>query len=140
MDLNETVKEAVLEEAVLDSDTEDDGHLFAGSQVGIIEAFVMILQFVLKHHLSSKAFAELLLLLRVLLPRNSQLPKSVYMLKRFFLGMFLDMKVVEHRYCTDCHLPVQSERCSNPYCSDAKVKRFITIPLRPQLKRMMAGK
>ena len=113
--------------------------LFPGSQVGLIEAFLMIFQFVLKHHLSSKAFAELLLLLRVLLPQNSLLPKSVYLLKRFFLEMFPDVKVNEHNYCSDCHLPAQSGRCTNAYCGCATVDRFITIPLGPQLKRMMAG-
>ena len=42
--------------------------LFAGLRVSSLEAYIMIFQYALKHHLITKAFSGLLLLLQVLLP------------------------------------------------------------------------
>lgn len=154
LDLNDTIEEELLDFGGTASDADDVGEkapatesqtlesecLYPGSKVGITEAVLMIFQFALKHHLSSKAFAEMLLLLRVLLPQNCQLPKSVHLLKRFFLQLFPDVKVTEHKYCSDCHLPIQSGTgCTNAYSGCATVKRFVTVPLGSQLKRMMEG-
>ena len=51
--------------------------LFEGSGVSMLQACVMAFQYALKHHLSSKAFSELLLLLKVLLPAGNAMPRSM---------------------------------------------------------------
>lgn len=81
----------ILEECLLDSDTHtstDDisqhGDLYPGANLNLFTTCLLIFQFTLNHHLSSKAFSELLLLMRVLPPNGNQIPKSIHSLKQFF--------------------------------------------------------
>ena len=121
----------------LGNESED---LYKGSNVAVFQAYLMIFQFALKHHLTTCAFSELLLLLKVLLPQASQLPRTVYMLKAFFWRAYPDLKTVEHCYCQWCHTLIDSGgKCTNPLCTCDKVNKFITVPLGPQLKEMMQG-
>lgn len=116
--------------------------LFAGSRVSALEANIMIFQYALRHHLTSKAFSELLLILQVLLPAVNLLPKSLYLLKNFFLKAFPKICVTEHYYCQVCHTPRDPSslhQCSNELCVGRKFDRFITVPLGPQLQEMMKG-
>jgi hypothetical protein len=69
--------------------------LFAGSRVSALEAYILIFQYALRHHLTAKAFSELLLLLQVLLPAVNLLPKSLYLLKNFFMKAFPNICVNE---------------------------------------------
>ena len=62
--------------------------LFENSSVSMLQAYFMIFQFALKHHLSSKAFSDLLLLFKTLLPAANSLPKSIYLFKSFFVKTF----------------------------------------------------
>ena len=64
-----------------ESPHEHSESLFAESQVSVLEAYIMVFQYALRHHLTAKAFSELLLLLQVLLPADNLLPKSLYLLK-----------------------------------------------------------
>ena len=102
----------------------------------------MIFQYALRHHLTTKALSELLMLLQVLVPADNLLPKSVYLLKSFFLQSFSNISVIEHQYCQFCHAPrdhANPRQCSNELCTSGKFDRFITIPLGPQLQEMMKG-
>ena len=115
--------------------------LFKGSQVSAMEAHIMF-QYALKHHLSAKAFSELLLLLQVLLPTRNSFPKSLNRLKKFFLHGFPNICVTEHFYCQVCHTVCDSAtslECSNELCSSQKFDHFIAVPLGPQLQEMMKG-
>lgn len=112
--------------------------LFAGSRVSTLEAHFMIFQYALRHHLTAKALAELLSLLQVLAPAANLMPKSVYLLKSFFLQAFPNISVVEQYYCHFCHMP-RDHQCSNQLCTRNTFDRFITIPLAPQLQEMMKG-
>ena len=115
--------------------------LFENSSVSMLQAYFMIFQFALKHHLSSKAFSELLLLLKTLLPGANSLPKSIYLFKSFFLKAFPHVEVCEHHYCQDCRklLNRQLDKCSNALCSCARSERFITVSIGPSLVQMMQG-
>ena len=124
LDLDETLEDAILdaEEGFIDvhnQDTDQDqcdktqhcdmsDSLYEGSRTSVMQAYLMIFQFVLKHHLTGKTFTELLLLLKILLPHDCRLPKSVYGLKCFFIKVFPEMKVIEHQYCRDCHQTIES--------------------------------
>lgn len=48
------------------------------------------------------------------------------------------MEVVKHRYCEDCtqHTQLNEEDCNSPCCS-ASVGSFVTVPIAPQLKRIV---
>lgn len=95
----------------------DDEHsrpLFENSSVTMLQAYFMVFQFALKHYLSSKAFSELLLLLKILLPADNSLPKSIYLFKSVLVKSFPHVEVCEHYYCQDCHEPLNG---SNALCS-----------------------
>ena len=97
--------------------------LFAGSRVSTLEAYIMIFQYALRHHLTAKAFSELLLLLQVLLPAVNLLPKSLYLLKNFFLKTFPNISIIEHYYCQACHTPrdpASLHQCSDELCVSRK--------------------
>lgn len=116
--------------------------LFEGSRVSALEAYTMIFQYALRHHLTSKAFSELLLLLQALLPAANLLPKSLYLLKNVFLKAFPNICINEHYYCQACHTPCDPaslHQCSNELCADRIFDHFITVPLGPQLQEMMKG-
>ena len=93
----------------------DDEPLFNNSSVSMLQAFFMIFQYALMHHLSAKGFSELLLLLKIPLPEANLLPKSIYMFKSFFVKAFPHVEVNEQHYRRDCHeqLHSQHDRCSN---------------------------
>ena len=125
-----------------DSSNEHSEPLFAGSRVSTLETYTMIFQFALRHHLTAKAFSELLSLLQVLLPPVNLLPKSLYLLKNFFLKAFPNICIIEHYYCQVCHTPhdpASLHQCSDELCVSTKFDHFITIPLGPQLQEMMKG-
>lgn len=115
--------------------------LFEGSSVSTLQAYVMLFQYALRHHLSSKVLSELLLLLKVLLPAGNTMPRSMYLLKSFFVKAFSNIEINEQPYCRDCHtlLDQQSDQCSNILCSGDHFDRFIAIPIGPQLVQMMKG-
>lgn len=115
--------------------------LFEGSAISVMQAHILIFQFALKHHLTAKAFSELLLLLKVLAPSHL-LPQSLYLLKSFFLKVIPDVTVVKHYYCRTCHKPhniADGNQCSNSFCTCATFDSFIRIPLGPQIQEMMKG-
>lgn len=111
------------------------GH-FENSSVTMLQAYFMVFQFALKHHLSSKAFSELLLLLKILLPADNSLPKSIYLFRSFLVKSFPHVEVCEHYYCQDCHEPLNG---LNALCSCSRSERFITVPIGPSLVQMMQG-
>ena len=113
--------------------------LYEGARVNRLQSIVLISQFSLKHGLSTKTLTELLQLLSALLPRETVLPKSVYLFKKEVTQLLPHAHLVQkHRYCKTCQsLLSESSVCG---CENSQLDDFITIPIAPQLKRMMEGK
>ena len=112
--------------------------LYSSSCLTTVQAQLLIYQFVLRHSLSNKVFTELLQLLSVLLPRDATLPKTTYLFKKFLIEQFPEAQTRKHWYCTECQSPLESSE-SHCDCGETKVGRFITVPLAPQIKRLMEG-
>ena len=143
-------QEAILNETPCDDKSETPtfeectGHtepLFEGSTVTKLQACFLVFQYALRHHLSSKAFSELLLLLKILLPGSNSMPKSIYLLQSFFINNFPNVKVNDQHYCRDCHTPVKLPRyqCPNSVCRCVNFDQFITMPIGSQLIQIMKG-
>lgn len=101
-----------------------------------------LFQFAIRHGLSGKAFNELLLLLASHLPQSAKCSTSVYRLKKFFVEHFSDVKAHLKHYCSVCHDMLDSEEpFSHEACATAGsvVREFVTVPLGPQMKKMMEG-
>ena len=115
--------------------------LYAGSTISTLQSNLLIFQYAIRHGLTAKAFTELLQLLSVHLPQKASTPKTVYSFKRFFVDAFPEAQAVQHFYCSCCQRPLSSPTasCFGSGCSGGNNSVYITIPLAPQLKRMMEG-
>ncbi len=115
--------------------------LYEGAELSVFNSFLLIFQFAIRHSLTGKAFSELLQLLAVHLPPGAKHASSVYAVKQFFLKLFPSAKAQQSRYCGHCHriLRESDDVCSNQYCTNKPVEKFLTIPIAPQLKTKLEG-
>ena len=112
--------------------------LYEGAAVTTFQTILLVYQFVLRHSFSTKTFTEFLQLLAVLLPKAADLPKSVYLFKKKLASLFPEAQSRKHYYCTTCQMPVEKDGVCD--CGQTNISQFITVPLQPQLKRLMEGK
>lgn len=114
--------------------------LYSGAEISTLMTYLLLFQYAIRHGLSTKAFSELIQLVRVLLPKEAKLPTTVHKLKNFLSDLFPDMQADINAYCSFCHrlLPSPLAMCS--LCPESRTERFVTIPLQPQFKRMLEGK
>ena len=115
--------------------------LYPGADLSSLQSNLLLFQFAVRHSLTAKALTELLQLLAVHLPRGAVIPKSVHSLKQFFVDSFPESQAIQHSYCSCCQRPLASTSasCHGSGCSGGTPGVFITIPVGPQLKRMMEG-
>lgn len=119
-----------------------DRPLYTGAQLSALESYLLVFQYAVRHSLTKKAITELLQLLSVHLPVGAAIPKSVHGLKRVFTECFPEVQPIQHFYCDCCQRPMlsASATCSGNGCSgEGRPAVFITIPIGPQLRRMMEG-
>lgn len=143
--------ECETEGSEVESDAEDDNGftidgrnpstpIYGGAQVTVFESYVLAFQFSVRHSLTKTAFAELLQLISVHIPKSACYPKNVQRVKHFFLQYFPHATPKVHSYCTYCLSVVPSNgSCTRVDCPDVNKDQFISIPLGPQLKKMMEG-
>ena len=79
----------------------DRGHeIFNRSKVIVSAAVVLILSYSIRFSLSSTALSNLLLLLNLLLPKDSSLCKTLHHFKKHFQPIKIPMNY--HHYCSNC--------------------------------------
>ena len=101
--------------------------LFEGSEVSVLESYLMLLQYSLRHSLTKKPFSELLDLVIAHLPNTSKCATSIYKLKQFFIEMFSNVTGMPHKFCAKCHQLLDNvESCTNG-CS-ALINEFPPCP------------
>lgn len=117
------------------------GPLYPGAQLSTFQSHLLIFQYAIRHGLTNKAFTELLQLLSVHAPSGACVPKSVHILKQEFMDAFPEAKAEEHLYCSLCQRSMSSraQGCTGEGCTEGCLAVFITVPLGPQVKRMMEG-
>ncbi len=98
-------------------------------------AHVLLFQYSVRHSLTSKAFQELLQLMRVFLPKDAAIPKSVRHLKQFFLKTYTEQCPTMQKYCSLCQRLID-ETCT----CNAGINKFVTVPVGPQLKSRLESK
>ena len=115
--------------------------LYQGAGLTVFQSYLLVFQYAVRHSLTTKAFTELLMLLSVHAPQGAHVPKSVHKLKSFFVQAFPEAKCIPHPYCSYCQRPLASldTKCTGNGCGGGPPLEFITIPLGPQIKRMMEG-
>ena len=115
--------------------------LYRDAELTALQSQLLIFQYAVRHSLTKKALTELLQLLSVHLPSKASIPTSVHMLKNHIIEAFPEATAEEHYYCNVCQRLLQSgtQQCQGGGCSGGSPASFITLPLGPQLKRLMEG-
>ena len=111
--------------------------LYPGSEVTILDSYILLYEYALRHKLTKEAFSELLQLVSVHLPSSANSAKSVYLLQKYFEKHFNDTTGECYYYCIKCHRQVEgaSNNCPSG-CTHAGLNKFLYIPVEPQLKRL----
>ena len=108
--------------------------------IDVLQSLVLILQYALKYHLSSKGILDLILLLKVHVPIEHKLPRSVYALRQFFLRAFPESKGSLHAYCSECHCYLSEDQveCEATGCT-GRADNFILTNIPLLLRRKLEG-
>ena len=122
----------------LDEDDELKTPLYDGADVSVLDSYLLVYQFALKHGLSKMAIDELIRLLSTHLPRSSKAATSLHTLEKYF-AQSLEITVEVHRYCDTCHrlMEAESDRCENG--CQSTIRTFVAVPIDLQLKKKLEG-
>ena len=101
----------------------------------MLDSYLLLYQFALRHGLTKLAFQELIDLVSVHLPST-----RITKLQKFFVEHFRTVRPTSKKYCRKCHhLFEDSESaCPNGNC-DGEISQFVYIPVGTQIKRMLEG-
>lgn len=132
---DETYKLRSLYKSLLESKTP----LYPGSDVTILDSYILLYEYALRHSLTKEAFKELIQLVTVHMPSNAKSAKSVYLLQKFFEKHFNDTKGKCYYYCMKCHRTLEDEGAQCPSGCEARINKFLYVPIEAQLKRRLEG-
>lgn len=99
-----------------DSKSFEETVIFQGSQITISADIALILSFSVRFSLSSVALSDLLLLILFLLPKDSNLCKTLHYFKKHF--QTIKNPIVYHLYCNNCYLKILNH--SLQFCSKCR--------------------
>lgn len=116
-------------------------YLYEGSQITVFDSYLLAFHYGINNGLTTKAFNSLLQMLSLFAPQDSPTPRSVYKLKKVFINMFPHSLPKTHYYCDVCCAKTTREAttCTTSGCHGRKKHTFLSMPLGPQIKKMMEG-
>ena len=111
--------------------------LYDGSPISVLDSYLLLLQYAIRHSLNKKAFAELLQIVGAHIPSRNMI--SSYRLKKLFTDFFANIQGTTYYCCSDCHEPLDHvmSTCSNG--CDGEAADFLIVPLETQLKKRLEG-
>ena len=122
----------------------DDEPLYTCSHVSKASICVFLMLLTLQFNLTGECVGVLLLLLKTVLPKENKIPNSLYSLKKYLNKLFNIEAPNVHQYCSICKsfLRRTDKRCKRRKCvkQSCKVKTFITMDLKKQLRKILSGK
>lgn len=113
--------------------------LYGGADLSVLDSYILLLQYSLRHSLTKKAFSELIDLVTVHLPPTSKSADSLHNLVGVFTKLFEDVQPVPCWYCSKCHRSLDSASTNCPSGCSETSDQFIHVPVGPQLKRKIEG-
>jgi len=112
-----------------DEDIEIDEKMFEpiydGASITVCGAYCAIMEFKRACRLPFTAIAMLLQLLQLLCPPANKLPRSVYVLKKFFQRY--SSPHTTQRYCPECRTELERKQCTNAGCQGKETDYLITL-------------
>ena len=98
--------------------------LYKGADLSVLDSYILLYEYALRHSLTKQAFAELISLVSVHLPRSAHCATTFHMLKKYFIEHFNDTSSEAKKYCTHCHrlmedvssCPSGCEAATNSFC------------------------
>ena len=115
--------------------------LYEGADLTIMDSYLMLYQFALRHCITDTAFSELISLVDTHLPKDAKSATSLYKLRKFFESSFSDLGSQLYTHRTKCHrllgdpdLTVCPSRCGGN-----QVNKFLYVPIQPQLRKKLEG-
>jgi hypothetical protein len=113
--------------------------LFPDSNVQIIEYFIAIFAFKIKHNLNDATITDLLKLIRILIPNSNDCPKTMHYIETIF-SKYNNFKAIQHQYCTNCNIYVSTNECNKcKKCSNILI-HFVTFDFISQIESILKKK
>ena len=109
--------------------------LYAGSEITVCGAICAIMQFCTAYKLSYTAIGGLLRLLITLCPTPNRLPKSFYMLKKFFEQF--QSNYDHSKYCITCENPLSHCVCINK--NQSSIGHIVHLDIQKPLEIIISG-
>ena len=115
--------------------------LYTGAKLTVLDSYLLLYQFFLRHSLSKKAFSELITLISVHLPETTSqnAARSLYQLRQLFVTQFSDLIASPERYCSKCHFLYENDADDCPHGCGQPFQRFWVVSIAAQIKRMLEG-
>lgn len=112
--------------------------LYQGADISVLDSYLLLYKFALRHTLTKKAFSELIGIVSTHLPPTARCASSLYSLQKYFETYFNDLKQEMYEYCKTCHQILTATECSNG-CTPTCKREFLYIPVEYQLKTKLEG-
>lgn len=113
-----------------------DKPLYRGAKLTVSTFMLLILTFMMTHHLSGRCLSDFLDLLTFILPADSDLVPSAYLFFKYFEGSL--SPVIRHYYCRVCTEALPSKDGVCPRCGPSKgADYFVRISLKDQIVRLL---
>ena len=113
--------------------------LYEGANLSVLDSYLQLMQFSLRHSLTKQAFDDLLNVISLHLPTNPNM--SAYRLKKFFLTQYHDISFTKHHCCSSCNTNLDGNTtgaCSKPGCKGSAIE-LLSISIAAQLKGKLEG-
>jgi len=121
-----------------DGERQFDPPLYRGSPITLGQSMMAILSFVVAHHCSGAALADLLGLIALhCIIEDNVCIKTLYKFKKYFENLRSPLKM--HYFCSKCfsHLRRKDDICGNEGCDNqSEVSYFVEISIVSQLRQM----
>lgn len=108
--------------------------VYSGSTLTVGAAVCAIMEFCIRNNLTYKAIDELLKLLQILCVSPNRLPKSVFILKKFF-NHFNSTEYSHYEMCSNC-----KEKCEVCVCNKPSKGVLVHISIDKPLKAIVSRK
>lgn len=127
----------------LESSTNTVDHpLYRNAPISVAESLLLIMTFANRHKITGKALSDLLTLISLHCPSDTQTEclKNLHKFKQFFDD---PSSLLLHKYCSSCFMIVEStdtqcKTCEANVLMEGSTSYFIEVPIEAQLKRLFA--